>query len=254
MLITPNWAVHPRIRAAMTTRSGGVSPSPYDSMNLGYSTADVRENVMQNERLVAEALGVQTSSLRWVHQVHGNFVHAAESLPTNEPLGATTIQGDAILCRTPGLVCGIKVADCLPVLFASDDASVVAAAHAGWRGLAGGILENTVAACNTEPARLTAWLGPCIGPTMFEVGTDVRDAFCDSDNGAAAAFIAKSSAGKFWCDLPMLAKQRLNRLGVARVHPSGLCTMSDRAQFFSHRRDAVTGRMAAFVWIEPIDA
>jgi polyphenol oxidase len=250
MLITPSWSAPATIRAAMSARAGGVSAPPFDSMNLGYSTADDRANVAENERRIAAALGVETSKLRWVHQVHGNVVQHAESLPTNAPLGDTTIQGDAIVCQTPGLVCGIKVADCLPVLFAADDGSVVAAAHAGWRGLAGGVLENTVAACNIAPARLVAWLGPCIGPTMFEVGTDVRNAFCDQNRDAETAFTAKPTEGKYWCDLPKLAAQRLNRMGLTRLHQSGLCTMSDSAQFFSHRRDAITGRMAAFVWIE----
>jgi polyphenol oxidase len=253
VLIAPNWLAPARVRAAMTTRAGGVSTGAYDSMNLGYSTADDRANVIENERRAAAALGVRSKDMHWVYQVHGNVVHRAEALPVNEPLGATTIEGDAIVSRTPGLVCGIKIADCMPVLFAADDASVVAGAHAGWRGLASGILENTIAACETKPEKLVAWLGPCIGPTMFEVGEDVRAAFVTSDaNGASAnaAFVAQTTPGKYLCDLPKLAQARLRRAGVERIYTSDLCTMSDAKQFFSHRRDRITGRMAAFVWID----
>jgi polyphenol oxidase len=255
MRFTPNWAVPANILAAMTTRVGGVSAAPFDSLNLGYSTADERGNVIANERLVANALGVDVSNIRWVHQVHGNVVHHAERLPQNAPLGATTIQGDAVVSRTRGLVCGVKVADCMPVLFAATDASAVAAAHAGWRGLSSGVLENTISAMNVAPENIVAWLGPCIGPTMFEVGEDVRAAFLAvaSENSmfdVDRAFVARKTGGKYLCHLVTLARARLQLAGVKHVFVDGACTMSEPARFFSHRRDQQTGRMAAFVGIQ----
>ncbi len=255
VLIRPNWHVPEMVRAAMTTRLGGMSAAPFDSLNLGYSTADDRNNVMQNERLVARALDVDVSSIRWVHQVHGNGVHHAENLPSTEPLGATMIQGDAIVSRTRGLVCGVKVADCMPVLFAANDASVVAAAHAGWRGLSSGVLENTIAAMTVPPEKIVAWLGPCIGATKFEVGEDVRAAFLDSairdsKSKIENAFVSQETAGKYLCDLVAIARERLRIAGVNTVFVDGACTMSEPTRFFSHRRDQSTGRMAAFVGIQ----
>jgi polyphenol oxidase len=234
----------------MSTRAGGVSAGAYSSMNLGYSTDDDRTNVSRNERRIAAELGVDAEDIRWVHQVHGNVVHHAETLPVNHPLGATEVKGDAIVSHTPGLVCGIKIADCMPVLFASIDGEAVAAAHAGWRGLCNGVLENTVAACNVLPERLIAWCGPCIGPLKFEVGEEVRDAFVAHHAGASVAFTSTALPGKLMCDLPMLAMQRLQSVGVKNVVVSHRCTVSEPDVFFSYRRDRVSGRMAAFVWIE----
>ena len=259
MLIHPEWRVSPRVHAAMTTRIGGVSPPPFGELNLGYSTADLRDNVIENERRTAQALGVDTEAIRWVYQVHGNEVRHAESLPVNAPLGGTEIQADAIVSRTPGLVCGVKIADCMPVLLAARDGSVVAAAHAGWRGLASGVVENTLRTMGVTGERVTAWLGPCIGPKAFEVGEDVRAAFVSQDSDAAAHFYALPklpnsdtvpSPPKFLCDLAAIARQRLAALGVAEVVSSDACTYSEPERFFSHRRDHTTGRMAAFVWIE----
>jgi polyphenol oxidase len=250
MLIAPNWHASPRVHAAMTTREGGVSAGAYASMNLGYATDDDRNNVRENESRVAAEMGIDADDIRWAYQIHGNVVHNAENLPVNNPLGATEIQGDAIVSHTLGLVCGIKIADCMPVLFASMDGDVVAAAHAGWRGLCGGVLENTVAACDVQPERLIAWCGPCIGPLKFEVGEEVRDAFVAHDTGANVAFKTTATPGKFLCDLPMLAMQRLHNAGVRNVAFSNRCTVSEPDVFFSHRRDRVSGRMAAFVWIK----
>jgi YfiH family protein len=234
----------------MTTRVGGVSSAPFDALNLGYATQDARASVSRNELLVAGALGVSSDDFRWVYQVHGVEVHHAEALPANVPLGSTVACGDAVVSHTPGLVCAVKVADCMPVLFAAADGSAVAAAHAGWRGLATGVLERTVAACGVAPDRLAAWLGPCIGPGSFEVGEDVRDAFVAHDAAAAQHFAPRAEAGKFLCDLWAIARQRLAACGLTEVTGSGLCTYTRRDLFFSHRRDRVTGRMAAFVWIE----
>ena len=235
----------------MTTRRGGVSLAPYDELNLGYATKDDRASVAENEKLVAAAMSIQAEAIRWVHQVHGVDARHAESLPVNAPLGATTIPGDAIVSHTPGLVCGIKIADCMPVLFATRDGSAVGAAHAGWRGLSGGVLENTVAALGTAPSKIVAWMGPCIGPNAFEVGEDVRDAFIKQDARAAAHFSPRSTPGKFLCDMYSIARLRLTAMGVDEVTGGDYCTFHQRELFFSHRRNPLTGRMAAFVWIDP---
>lgn len=251
-LIQPDWPAAPNVRAAMTTRLGGVSRSPYDELNLGYATKDDRTSVVENEMRVAAAMGVQAEAIRWVYQVHGADVHHAESLPINAPLGATTIAGDAIVSHTPGLVCGIKIADCMPVLFASRDGTAVGAAHAGWRGLSGGVLEKTVAAMRTDPGQTVAWMGPCIGPKAFEVGEDVRDAFIKHHAPAAAHFAPRATAGKYLCDLYALARLRLAEMGVDKVTGGNYCTFDQPELFFSHRRNPLTGRMAAFVWIDPV--
>ncbi len=234
----------------MTTRRGGVSRAPYDELNLGYATKDDRAAVVENEMLVATAMGVQTEAIRWVYQVHGVEVHRAESLPVNAPLGATTITGDAIVSHTAGLVCGIKIADCMPVLFAARDGSAVGAAHAGWRGLSGGVLEKTVTAMGTEPSEIVAWMGPGIGPKAFEVGEDVRDAFIKHDAHAAAHFYPRATPGKFLCDLYSIARLRLGATGIIEVTGGNYCTFGQPELFFSHRRNPLTGRMAAFVWID----
>ncbi len=233
----------------MTTRLGGVSVAPYDSLNLGYATADDRAAVTQNERVTAAALGVHEGDIRWVHQVHGIDVHHAESLPANAPLGATEDKGDALVSHTRGLVCAVKVADCMPVLFAARDGSAVGAAHAGWRGLSSGVLERTVLAMRVAPDQLVAWMGPCIGPMAFEVGEEVRGSFLAHDPLAVQHFESTERPGKFLCDMYSLAKQRLRTIGVTDVFGGEYCTFTQRELFFSHRREPVTGRMAAFVWI-----
>jgi polyphenol oxidase len=186
--------------------------------------------VIENERIVARELAVDASQIRWVYQVHGHVVHRAEALPPNAPLGATVIEGDAIVSRTPGLVCGVKVADCMPVLFAARDASVVGAAHAGWRGLSSGVLENTLSA-------------------MAVHGEDVGSADVESKAIIDSAFVRLQKDGKYLCDLRAIARQRLRIRGVTQVFTSDACTMSEPERFFSHRRDKTTGRMAAFIGI-----
>lgn len=249
-LIQPDWLAPPNIHAVMTTRRGGVSRAPYDELNLGYATKDDRAAVAENERLVASALAVQTAAIRWVYQVHGVDVHHAESLPVNTPLGATTTVGDAIVSHTPSLVCGIKIADCMPVLFAARNGAAIGAAHAGWRGLSGGVLENTVAAMRTNPAEIVAWMGPCIGPKAFEVGEEVRDAFVKHDASAALHFSPRAAPGKFLCDMYSIARLRLGAMGISAVTGGDYCTLDQSDLFFSHRRNPLTGRMAAFVWID----
>ncbi len=254
MYISPDWPAPVSVRALMTTRQGGVSHAPFDSMNLGYSTADPAENVVANEARLAAELKVDAAALRWVRQVHGSVVKHAELLPFNAPLGATSVEADAIVSRTRGLFCGIKIADCMPVLMTSKSGDVVAAAHAGWRGLAGGIVENTLAEMQVSPGAVIAWLGPCIGAQQFEVGNDVRDEFFAATTAQTQlvvqqAFTPLATHGKFLCDLRAIAKAKLNAAGVNEIYISYECTMSDQIRFFSHRRDKITGRMAAVVGI-----
>jgi polyphenol oxidase len=248
-LIRPVWGAPGRVGAAMTTRLGGVSAAPYDSLNLGYATADDRASVTQNERLTAAALGVHEADIRWAYQVHGTDVQHAESLPENAPLGAAEVKGDAVISHTPGLVCAVKVADCMPLLFAARDGTAVGAAHAGWRGLAAGVLERTVTALRVAPDQLVAWMGPCIGPKAFAVGEEVRAAFVAHDPLAALHFAPVEAPGKFLCDLYAIARQRLAAIGLTDVSGGEYCTFNQAELFFSHRRAPVTGRMAAFVWI-----
>lgn len=237
--LVPRWEVPPAVRSLVTTRRGGVSLPPYDSLNLGTAVGDDPEAVAENR---ARFVALLPAPPRWLRQVHGNAVVEADRV-------TAPVEADASFTRTPGVVCAVQMADCMPVLLAADDGSVVAAAHAGWRGLAAGVLENTVTSMCTEPRRLRAWLGPAIGPARFEVGDDVRRAFLAHSSEAAPAF-SPHTPGKWLADLPRLATQRLRSAGVERITTSDLCTMSRPDIFFSHRRDRVSGRMAAVIWID----
>lgn len=237
--IVPEWPAPARVRAFVTTREGGVSTAPYASLNLGQRVNDDAAAVARNRALVRDCLPAEPA---WLLQVHGNRV--VEALPGTDP-----VEADAAFARVPGRVCAIQVADCLPVLLTDRAGTVVAAAHAGWRGLASGVVENTVRAMDVAPSSLLAWLGPAIGPAAFEVGADVREAFLRHDPGAAAAFV-DHRPGKWLADLFELARRRLREAGVDAIHGGGLCTVSDPARFYSHRRDRVTGRMAALVWLD----
>ena len=245
--IRPDWRVDPRIGVLMSTRDGGVSAPPFDSLNLGRSVGDAPEAVAENRRRFEAAIGVPPV---WLSQVHGVRV-------LRLPAGEGPHEADAGITTEPGVVCTVMVADCLPVLFAAPQARGVAAAHAGWRGLAGGVLEATVSAlCDAtgcRPDELSAWLGPCIGPRQFEVGEDVVRAF---GPGAAARFAPRGPAHvgpdgspRWLADLPGLARDRLQAAGVDQVSGGGGCTVEERSRFFSFRRDRITGRMAAAVWI-----
>lgn len=238
--ILPDWPVPSHVRALVTTRNGGVSTGPYASLNLGFAVNDDPDAVAENRARVRAHL---PSEPRWLKQVHGAGVVTAESV-------ATLVEADASVTRSPGEVCVIQMADCMPVLLAARDGSVIGIAHAGWRGLAGGVVERTIEAMRTDPAKVVAWLGPAIGPDAFEVGDEVRAAFLASDPAAANAF-RPLQPGKWLADLFSLARQRLARVGVTAVHGGGLCTVADPIRFFSHRRDRVTGRMGAFLWIDP---
>ena len=236
--IIPDWPVPARVKALVTTRKGGVSSGPYASLNLGLRVNDEPAKVERNRALLRAHLPAEP---RWLNQVHGNLVVDAGSV--RQP-----VEADAATSRTPDTVCAIMVADCLPVLLADRAGKVVGAAHAGWHGLAAGVIENTVKSMAVPPSELVAWLGPAIGPSAFEVGADVREAFVSTDPGAASAFIDQKP-GKWLADLFTLARRRLQAVGIADIHGGGLCTVSDPRRFFSHRRDKVTGRMAALIWI-----
>ena len=255
------WPAHPRVRACMTVRSGGVSAAPWDSFNLAEHVGDDPRAVSANRALLAECLGVAPLFMAQVHGV--TVLDLAQGL---------TGPADACLSASPDQVCTVMVADCLPVLLADRQGRWVGAAHAGWRGLAGalpdlapaeanaGVLEALVQALGqrgVQPQDLMAWLGPCIGPEQFEVGDEVRAAFCTTVPDAALHFRPADREGHWWADLPALARQRLQALGVTAIFGNdggaSWCTVSQPSLFFSHRRDSrvngSTGRMAAMVWL-----
>jgi YfiH family protein len=249
--IVPQWPAPAAVQAFVTTRNGGVSVGTSASLDLGGASigsaaADEIEAIAENRRRV-EALLPATPF--WLQQVHGADVavvdaHGAAARASARP---PLPHADAVVTRECNVVLAVRVADCLPVLLADRRGSVIGVAHAGWRGLAAGVLENAVAAMNCEPARIVAWFGPAIGQSAFEVGVDVRDAFVQVDIHAATAF-AGVRPGKWHADLEALARMRLARAGVTSIHGGGMCTASDPARFFSFRRDRTPARMAAFVW------
>ncbi len=237
-LIEPDWPAPPGVRAAFTLRTGGVSRPPYATFNCAAHVGDAPQAVEHNRAALRARLGLPAEP-GWLEQVHGSHVVTL--------CGAALEPADGAVTDERGRVCVVQVADCLPVLFAARDGSAVGAAHAGWRGLAGGVLESTVGALGIAPPALLAWLGPAIGPQHFEVGEEVRTAFMRTDPGAAAAF-APNARGRWQCDLYALARQRLAALGVTQVYGGGWCTYADAAKFFSYRRDGRCGRMAALIW------
>ncbi len=239
--LVPEWPAPPGVRAAFTLRTGGVSAGPYEALNLGTHVGDAPAAVAENRRRVRAALDLPAEPA-WLEQVHGTQVlERGDVAPRRAPAA------DALVTRAPGVVAAVQVADCLPVLFAARDGSVVAAAHAGWRGLAAGILEATVARAGVPAGELLAWLGPAIGPAHFEVGGEVRDAFLAHDARAAQAF-APNARGRWQCDLNLLARQRLAEAAVTAVFGDRCCTYAQRTRFFSYRRDGQCGRMAALIW------
>jgi YfiH family protein len=234
--IQPEWPAPAHVFAASTTRVGGISEGPYASLNLGAHVGDDQDAVRQNRGILKDALRLPAEPL-WLEQVHGN-----------EVLGKDGSCADARVVGA-GQVAVVMTADCLPVLFTDLAGTQVAAAHAGWRGLEAGILENTVQAMQAESPEIMAWLGPAIGPDAFEVGDEVREAFLRHDANAVEAF-RPSPAGRWLADIYMLARQRLARVGIKQVYGGDLCTYSDEERFFSFRRDRETGRMASLIWIE----
>lgn len=243
IFLVPDWPAPQRVRALSTTRTGGVSAAPYASLNLGDHVGDDPAAVAENRRRLGRYLPVVPA---WLRQVHGVTVVDAGA-------AAVDCEADAAFARQPETVCVVMTADCLPVLFCDRAGTVVAAAHAGWRGLAGGVLEATVSAMGVPTGELMAWLGPAIGPRAFEVGGEVREVFVAQDPAAASAFTA-GSGGKWLADLFLLARQRLARIGLQDVYGGGMCTVSDPRRFFSYRRDRLTGRMATLVWLAAGDA
>ncbi|MCC5812207.1 MAG: peptidoglycan editing factor PgeF [Ectothiorhodospiraceae bacterium] len=239
--LIPDWPAPANVRAVSTTRQGGVSKPPFDSLNLGAAVPDEPDLVRQNRVLLQRQAGMPCAP-RWLKQVHGTRVVAAHLLDD-------LTEADASWTDMPGVPCAVLTADCLPVLFCDRAGTRVAVSHAGWRGLAAGVLEATVNALDVEPAELLAWLGPAIGPEAFEVGDEVRQRFLGLDPGASAAF-RPSPQGRWLADLYRLARRRLNGLGVKDVRGGGLCTYTDADRFFSYRRDGETGRMATAIWLE----
>jgi YfiH family protein len=246
--LIPKWPAPERVRAVCTTRAGGRSAAPYDSLNLGDHVGDDALAVGANRAVLAQALAAHPVFL---HQVHGQGVVA---LDARTPQGT---EADACHTRERGVACTIMVADCLPLLFTDAAGSFVAAAHAGWRGLAGeggvGVIETLCAALRVPAREIMVWLGPCIGPQAFEVGPEVKAAFEVRNPRAASCFRPAAAPGKWLADLPALARLRLAAQGIGQVYGNdgspGWCTVSHPSRFFSHRRDRVSGRLAACIWL-----
>jgi YfiH family protein len=240
--ILPDWPVPPEVRALSTQRRGGVSAAPYESLNLGAHVGDDAEAVGENRRRLGAAARLPAAPV-WLSQEHG--AHVLDLDGTHDAPAVA----DASFTHRPGRVCAILTADCLPVLLASDSGAGVAAAHAGWRGLAAGVIEATVRALALAPESLVAWLGPAIGPAHFEIGAEVRDVLLRADPQAEAAF-ERNPRGRYMADLAALARSRLERLGIPRIYGGDACTYAAPEDYFSHRRDGQTGRQATLIWLE----
>ncbi len=238
IFIIPDWPAPANVRALQTTREGGVSLAPYDSLNLGAHVKDNPLHVAQNRQLLNRFL---PSEPVWLNQVHGTRVIDAA-------LSACIESADASFTTRRNVVCVTMTADCLPVLLCDQAGTRVAAVHAGWRSLCDGVIEAAVAAMQIDGTQIMAWLGPAIGPQAFEVGAEVRAQFMANDAQAEAAFV--QSGDKYLGDLYQIATQRLHTLGVTQVYGGGSCTFAEKDQFFSFRRDGDTGRMATFIWLE----
>ena len=267
-VVQPAWNVSPRVRAFVTTRNGGVSEAPFGrwhdgadwpgGLNLGMKSGDDPAAVAINRERLLRLAGV--SEAAWLEQVHGAGIVRAEEVIGNARASGTPTQADASITDRPDTVCVVMVADCMPVLLCDEAGRAVGAAHAGWRGLAAGIVEQTAQRvaelAKVQASALHAYLGPSIGPDAFEVGPDVRDAFMNGVSGAqrdatANAFVEHPhNAGKYLADLPALARLRLQRLGVTKIVGGDLCTVTLRDRFYSYRRDRETGRMAALIWLD----
>jgi hypothetical protein len=242
-LIRPGWPAPPRVRAVSTTRSGGVSSGVWASLNLGGHTDDDPACVAENRRRLAAASGCPPPV--WLRQVHGT---AVVELAGPAARDAEAPVADAAVTAAPGVACVVLTADCLPIVFCDRAGTRVGVAHAGWRGLASGVIEAALAALGVPPAAVLAWLGPCIGAAAFEIGPEVRDALLAADPEAGEAFVA--GRGDRWhADLRGLARRRLAAAGVNEISSSGACTASEPGRFFSHRRDGPCGRMATLVWL-----
>lgn len=239
-LITPDWPAPASVRAGTTTRAGGVSAAPWDELNLSLSGGDDPAHVRANRARVMAAAGLPDEPL-WLEQVHGTAVVHAPRAPPGRP------RADAAWSDRPGVVCGVLTADCVPLLLCARSGDLVAAVHAGWRGLAAGIVEAAIEALPARAPDLLAWLGPAIGPGVYEVGAEVHRAFTGTDAEAGACF-APTRPGHWHADLYALARLRLTRLGVTGIYGGDRCTYREPATFFSHRRDGPTGRMLSWIW------
>ena len=245
--ITPNWPAPANVKALQTTRAGGNSVAPYDSFNLGDHVGDAPLTVARNRMLLNTLL---PSEPVWLEQVHGIIVANADNASCKpQACPEPSRRADACIARHRAAVCVVMTADCLPVLLCDKQGSVVGAAHAGWKGLAAGVIEATVQAMHVAPQNLLAWLGPAISQDAFEVGDEVRALFVDADPQASAAFIP-GQHGKWFADIYALARLRLNTLGITQIYGGDYCTYRDAERFFSYRRDGVTGRMGSFIWLE----
>ncbi|MEM5342559.1 peptidoglycan editing factor PgeF [Paraburkholderia azotifigens] len=267
-VLCPEWSVSPRVRALVTTRNGGVSLPPFGTwrdgvdgaggLNLGRKSGDDLGHVEANRARLMKLTGRDEAA--WLSQVHGATVVNAGDVLAAAKRGEPVAEADASVTDRTGAVCVVMIADCMPVLLCDPRGRAVGAAHAGWRGLASGVVENTAervaSLAGTDMSALHAYLGPCIGPQTFEVGPDVRDAFMKTVSVAqrdevASAFVAHPvNDGKYLADLPRLARFRLARIGITQVVGGHHCTVSERERFYSYRRDRETGRMAALIWLE----
>ena len=263
-LIVPDWPAPARVRAVSTQRTGGVSRGSYASLNLSTGVGDDTATVARNRRILAETLDLPTEPV-WLKQVHGTMVLDLDGaeLPAavqraeqsslrpspRVPPSAPPPAADGAVTSRLGQPCVVLTADCLPVLFCDTSGTRVAAAHAGWRGLAGGVLETAVRCMGVEPGQLLAWVGPGIGQEAYEVGGEVLEQFVASDPNAVGCFTA-NAGGRWHADLYGLACRRLRSAGVQMIYGGGWCTHSESKRFFSHRREAPCGRMATMIWLE----
>ncbi|MCD5985193.1 MULTISPECIES: peptidoglycan editing factor PgeF [Pseudomonas] len=236
--LIPDWPAPAHIKSCVTTRSGGASQAPFDTFNLGDHVDDSPQAVASNRSVLTASLNVQPA---WLRQVHGVVVAQADP--------SRVMEADASWTDKPGVACTIMTADCLPALFCRRDGTRVAAAHAGWRGLAAGVLEATADSLQVAPDDVMVWLGPAIGQPSFEVGPEVREAFVSQHPETVEAFIASSNAGRFMADIYTLARLRLAAYGISSVYGGGFDTFTD-PRFFSYRRAARTGRFASLIWID----
>lgn len=239
-MLVPDWPAPPNVKCLMTRRTGGVSQAPWTSFNLGDHVGDDPAHVAANRARLRRLLPGQPGWLKQVHSARVADLHKSAVDP----------EADASFTRQAGQICAVLTADCLPVLFCDRAGRVVAAAHAGWRGLADGVLEATVAAMQVPPGEVLAWMGAAIGPRMFEVGDEVRQVFIAQHAEASAAFVPQPLPGKWLADIYQLARIRLEQIGVRAVYGGGHCTYQEMDSFYSYRRDGVTGRMASLIWLE----
>ncbi|MCW7550872.1 purine nucleoside phosphorylase YfiH [Photorhabdus sp. APURE] len=239
-LIFPNWPQPTTVKACSSTRLGGMSLSPYDSLNLGKHVGDKPDVVEQNRHILAKMAELPQPPI-WLEQVHGTCVVRLNGQPLEDN------KADSVYTNIPGQVCAVMTADCLPVLFCSSAGDEVAAAHAGWRGLCAGVLENTIAQFKAKPNQIQAWLGPAIGAKKFEVGNEVLQAFTLQHADLSQAFIPVGE--KYLADIYLLAKLKLQSVGVNAIFGGDECTVSNKEKFFSYRRDGITGRMATLIWL-----